>query len=75
MCVGYLNFLGGTEEAFRFDERVLGGKLTESYRFGAMPQQGGFELTPERKNLVIGQPRALRRPTPVERLLHDWRAC
>jgi PhnB protein len=49
----YLNFLGRTEEAFRFYERVLGGKLTEFYRFGAMPQQEGFALTPEQKNLVM----------------------
>jgi PhnB protein len=49
----YLNFEGKTEEAFRFYERVLGGKLTEIHRFGAMPQDGGFELTPEQKNMVM----------------------
>ena len=49
----YLNFLGQTEEAFRFYQKVLGGKLTEFYRFGAMPAQEGFELTPEQKNLVM----------------------
>ena len=49
----YLNFRGKTEEAFRFYERVLGGKLTEFYRFGAMPAQEGFELTPEQKNMVM----------------------
>jgi PhnB protein len=49
----YLNFEGTTEEAFRFYQKVLGGKLTEIYRFGAMPQEGGFELTPEQKNLVM----------------------
>jgi PhnB protein len=49
----YLNFEGKTEEAFRFYEKVLGGKLTEIYRFGAMPQDGGFELTPEQKNMVM----------------------
>jgi PhnB protein len=49
----YLNFENKTEEAFRFYEKVLGGKLTEIYRFGAMPQEGGFELTPEQKNLVM----------------------
>ena len=47
------NFVGKTEEAFRFYERVLGGKLTEFYRFGAMPARDGFELTPEQKNLVM----------------------
>ena len=49
----YLNFPGKTEEAFRFYERVLGGKLTEFHRFGSMPQQDGFELTPEQKMLVM----------------------
>ena len=49
----YLNFLGKTEEALRFYERVLGGKLTEFHRFGSIPAQGGFELTPEQKNLVM----------------------
>ena len=49
----YLNFLGKTEQAFRFYHQVLGGKLTEFYRFGAMPAQGDVELTPEQKNLVM----------------------
>lgn len=49
----YLNFEGKTEEAFRFYERVLGGKLTEFYRFGAMPTEGGPELTPEQQNYVM----------------------
>jgi PhnB protein len=49
----YLNFENKTEEAFRFYEKVLGGKLSEFYRFGTMPPQGGFELTPEQKNLVM----------------------
>jgi PhnB protein len=49
----YLNFADKTEEAFRFYEKVLGGKLTEIHRFGSMPQEGGFELTPEQKRLVL----------------------
>ena len=49
----YLNFENKTEEAFRFYEKALGGKLTEIYRFGAMPPQGGVELTAEQKNLVM----------------------
>ena len=49
----YLSFDGKTEEAFRFYEGVLAGKLTEFHRFGSMPQQGGFELTPAQKNLVM----------------------
>ena len=49
----YLNFDGKSEEALRFYEKVLGGKLTEIHRFGSMPQQEGFELTSEQKNLVM----------------------
>jgi PhnB protein len=49
----YLNFDGKTEEAFRFYEKVLGGKLGEIHRFGSLPPEGGFELTPEQKNLVL----------------------
>jgi PhnB protein len=49
----YLNFEGKTEEAFRFYQKVLGGKLTEFHRFGSMPPQEGFELTPEQKNYVM----------------------
>ncbi len=43
----YLNFENKTEEAFRFYEKALGGKLTEFYRFGAMPAQEGFEPSPD----------------------------
>lgn len=49
----YLNFENETEEAFRFYEKALGGKLTAIYRFGSMPQEGSIELTPEQKNLVM----------------------
>ena len=49
----YLNFGNKTEEAVRFYEKALGGTLTEIHRFGSMPQQGGFELTPEQKALVM----------------------
>lgn len=49
----YINFGNQTEEAFRFYQKALGGELTEIHRFGAMPQQGGFELTPEQKNRVM----------------------
>ena len=49
----YLTFDDKTEEALRFYEKALGGKLTEIHRFGSMPQQGGFELTPEQKALVM----------------------
>jgi PhnB protein len=49
----YLNFDSRTEEAFRFYEKALGGKLTEIHRFGSMPPQSGFELSPEQKALVM----------------------
>jgi PhnB protein len=47
----YLNFPGNTEEAMKFYERALGGKLTEIHRFGTMP---GSESMPEAvKNRVM----------------------
>lgn len=49
----YLNFAGRTEEAFRFYAKVLGGKLGEIHRFGSMPQDSGFELSADQKNLVM----------------------
>lgn len=49
----YLNFEGQAEAAMRFYAQVLGGKLTEIHRFGAMPPQEGFTLTPEQRNLVM----------------------
>ncbi len=49
----YINFGDKTEEALRFYEKALGGKLTEIHRFGSMPPQEGFELTPEQKSLVM----------------------
>lgn len=49
----YLNFDTTTEEAFRFYEKALGGRLTEIHRFGSMPPQGGVELTPVQKHLVL----------------------
>ena len=33
----YLNFPGTAEEAMRFYEKCLGGKLSEVHRFGSMP--------------------------------------
>jgi PhnB protein len=49
----YLNFENRTEKAFRFYEQVFGGRLSEIHRFGSMPAQEGFELTPEQKTLVM----------------------
>jgi len=49
----YLNFDDQTEDAFRFYAHILGGKLTEIHRFGSIPQESGFELSPEQKDLVM----------------------
>lgn len=49
----YLNFDDKAEAAMRFYERVLGGRLTEIHRFGSMPKQDGFALTPEQEALVM----------------------
>ncbi len=49
----YIHFDTQSEEAFRFYAKALGGKMSEIHRFGSMPPQGGFELTPEQKNLVM----------------------
>lgn len=49
----YLNYDGKTEEAFRFYEKALGGKLGDIHRFGGMPQHEGFTLTPEQQNGVM----------------------
>lgn len=49
----YLNFDGKTEEALRFYEKILGGKLSDIHRYDSMPQEEGCELTPEQKNLVM----------------------
>jgi PhnB protein len=48
----YLNFESETEKAFRFYEKVLGGKLTEIHRFGSMPMSN-VEMTEEQKNRVM----------------------
>jgi PhnB protein len=49
----YLNFDGAAEEAFRLYAKVLRGTLTEFHRFGSMPQDSGFQLTADQKNLVM----------------------
>lgn len=48
----YLNFAGTTEAAFRFYAQVLGGTLTDIFRFGSMPG-GGDLLATEQKDLVM----------------------
>jgi PhnB protein len=36
----YLNFAGNAEEAFKFYEKALGGKLAEIVRFRDLPMEG-----------------------------------
>lgn len=57
----YLFFDGTCEEAFRFYEKALGGKINELHRFNEMPpQEGGGDdngcgpMTPEQQ-AAIGQ--------------------
>jgi PhnB protein len=49
----YLNFEGQAEAAMRFYAKVLGGQLTEVHRFGSMPKQDGFSLTPDQEAMVM----------------------
>lgn len=48
----YLNFDGDAEEALRFYEKALGGKLTEISRFKEMPA-GDFEVDPADADKVM----------------------
>lgn len=48
----YLNFDGDAEEAFRFYEKALGGKLSEISRFRDMPP-GDFEVDPADEDKVM----------------------
>lgn len=48
----YLNFDGDAEEALRFYEKALGGKLTEIFRFKEMPP-GDFEVDPADEDKVM----------------------
>jgi len=48
----YLNYDGQAEEAFQFYAGVLGGKLSDVFRFGAMPGQGE-QLPPALANRVM----------------------
>lgn len=47
----YLNFPGTAEEAMTLYAKVLGGKLTEVHRFGAMP--GAEQLPAAARDLVM----------------------
>ena len=47
----YLNFGGNCEQAFRFYEQHLGGKITSMMTYGQMPNPN--DIPPERKNDVL----------------------
>ena len=47
----YLNYGGNCEQAFRFYEQHLGGKITTMMRHGEMPNS--TDLPPERKNDIL----------------------
>jgi PhnB protein len=47
----YLNYGGNCEQAFRFYEQHLGGKITFLMRHGEQPEQGG--VSPDWKNAVL----------------------
>jgi PhnB protein len=47
----YLNFGGNCEQAFRFYEQHLGGKITMMMRHGEQPNPG--DVAPEWKNAVL----------------------
>lgn len=47
----YLNFDGQTEEAFKFYEKVLGGKIEAMMRFEGTPMEN--HMPPEHKNKIM----------------------
>ena len=47
----YLNFNGNCEEAFRFYEKHLGGKIEAIHRFGGSPMES--QLPPEWRDKVM----------------------
>ncbi len=49
----YLNFLGNTEEAFTYYEKVFGTKITSISRMSDFPSNGGAELSAEDANKVM----------------------
>ena len=69
--ITYLNFGGNCEEAFRFYEKHLGGKITSKMTHGQMPDQSS--VAPEWKNailhiaIVIGDNELMASDVPPER--------
>ncbi len=49
----YLNFMGNTEEAFKYYEKVFGTKITSLSRMNDFPSNGGAELSAEDANKVM----------------------
>ena len=69
--ITYLNYGGNCEEAFRFYEKHLGGKITSKMTHGQMPDQSS--VAPEWKNailhiaIVIGDNELMASDVPPER--------
>jgi PhnB protein len=67
----YLNYGGNCEQAFRFYEQHLGGKITMLMRYGEQPNPQ--DVPPERKNailharMIIGETELLGADVPPER--------
>ncbi len=49
----YLNFMGNTEEAFKYYEKVFNSKITSLSRMSDFPSNGGAELSAEDANKVM----------------------
>lgn len=49
----YLNFMGNTEEAFKFYEKVFGTQITSLSRMSDFPSNGGAELSAEDANKIM----------------------
>jgi PhnB protein len=49
----YLTFNGNCEEAFTYYQTIFGGPFGHIARFGELPADQGYEVTPENKNLIM----------------------
>jgi PhnB protein len=49
----YLFFNGNCEEAFKFYERMLGGKIGMTHTYAGMPEGPGNTIPPEWKNKIM----------------------
>lgn len=49
----YLLFNGNCEEAFKFYERALGGKIENIHRYSGMPKEGAGHIPPNWENKIM----------------------